>query len=679
MLYNNSGDNMKKGFTLVELLAVIVILGIISMVTYSIVSGNIKTTKKKSFEVSVQNLMESSREYVTKYMEDYDFPEGGLSATDPNLGITNNPFVSGIILRNEKDQIELVNVNDETYCANGTKNDLKISEVNEDGICEGVTEDKTEAVLIIKKLKEKASSATIMIKVQDSESGISSYKICNGSDCTEYKKNNEVSLIKEAKVINNLLPNTRYMIKVEATNGKGIVTEQQVEINTIEIDEPQFSISSGTQATVKELTITYPENTGEYEYWYKRSIDEEAKKVDKQTTTFEINEKMIVKAYITRNGQEVAANEIVIDGIDVTAPTVEVTIPDINEWTKEKQVTIKAEDNLLGSGLALRPYTYDNGKEWIKENPRTINTSMDLYIKSRDRLGNASNKFILNGDTECYTDGTQPPCIIKKIDNLPPQINIEIISGEEIRGYYINDVKLKITITNYYLYNGEKIVGGIEFDLDTLKITKNGNKIEYKEITKTNNQLFYELTLVENTAIDDEVKVEIQDKLGNKGTGTKTVNIDRKVPDIIPMKNPLGLKSSEDKNLLENLSVTYGPLGGTTVCDPENNKPKGSTNYTTNCTATANNGLVATTSFNVKHEYAASSYTEPVCDGHYEGCTGPFAPDTAGEEWSCNCSATNQSERFHDPDHNGQCCHKKTVTRYYCPNGGTLKEKTCYY
>ena len=44
-----------KGFTLVELLAVIILLSIISLITITIVSGIVKDSKKSSLVVSVKS------------------------------------------------------------------------------------------------------------------------------------------------------------------------------------------------------------------------------------------------------------------------------------------------------------------------------------------------------------------------------------------------------------------------------------------------------------------------------------------------------------------------------------------------------------------------------------------------------------------------------------------------
>ena len=51
-----------KGFTLVELLAIIIVLGVITSITISVVTMNIENAKENSFEVSAKNLLDASKE-----------------------------------------------------------------------------------------------------------------------------------------------------------------------------------------------------------------------------------------------------------------------------------------------------------------------------------------------------------------------------------------------------------------------------------------------------------------------------------------------------------------------------------------------------------------------------------------------------------------------------------------
>lgn len=58
---------MKKGFTLVELLAVIIILGVIALITFPIVDNSIKNSKQAALEQTIDSILESARNYSVEY------------------------------------------------------------------------------------------------------------------------------------------------------------------------------------------------------------------------------------------------------------------------------------------------------------------------------------------------------------------------------------------------------------------------------------------------------------------------------------------------------------------------------------------------------------------------------------------------------------------------------------
>lgn len=55
---------MKKGFTLVELLAVIVIIGIISSITFVVVDKSIKNGKETLYNSQLENIYSGANNYV---------------------------------------------------------------------------------------------------------------------------------------------------------------------------------------------------------------------------------------------------------------------------------------------------------------------------------------------------------------------------------------------------------------------------------------------------------------------------------------------------------------------------------------------------------------------------------------------------------------------------------------
>ena len=70
---------MKKGFTLVELMAVIIILGILALITYPIIDKSIKQSKEKALDRTIASVIEAAFNYSIDndlgYEKDYQILE----------------------------------------------------------------------------------------------------------------------------------------------------------------------------------------------------------------------------------------------------------------------------------------------------------------------------------------------------------------------------------------------------------------------------------------------------------------------------------------------------------------------------------------------------------------------------------------------------------------------------
>ena len=70
---------MKKGFTLVELLAIIVILGIIALIAYPVVNRQVELAQNAAYERTVASIEEAARRYGVNNNLGYSTVEQTLS------------------------------------------------------------------------------------------------------------------------------------------------------------------------------------------------------------------------------------------------------------------------------------------------------------------------------------------------------------------------------------------------------------------------------------------------------------------------------------------------------------------------------------------------------------------------------------------------------------------------
>ena len=99
---------MKKGFTLVEVLAVLVILTIIFAVTVPLIINNVNNTKEKVWEQTVSHIKEGTNLYLREYREDFpDLNVVGSIIAVPLSEIIDNGFIKPPIINPITDQTVL--------------------------------------------------------------------------------------------------------------------------------------------------------------------------------------------------------------------------------------------------------------------------------------------------------------------------------------------------------------------------------------------------------------------------------------------------------------------------------------------------------------------------------------------------------------------------------------------
>lgn len=491
----------KKGFTLVELLAVIAIIAVLGIITIPMVMTTVEEANKSAFTSSAQNVLDTAKAYVTRIEETGNFPDEGVLVSDLKSELKNFNYISGIILKEEDGSIIVDGLSDGKYCASGTKNNLRVVK----GDCSSL--DNTPPTVKVLLNKRTSTSITILVNASDATSGIYGYSYSiDGVHYSEIKQNNIYTVDglekNETVTIYVRVYNNRYDKTNSEENLTLSMTEQFVEFTTLEIEKPKFVISTSESSatTVKLVDIIYPENIGEYEYSYE--IDGVEEIVNGNKVRLTITNNSIIKARI-KTSTEIIENELRIAGLDNEGP--EANIVYNQNWETSKK--IKIEVTYEQTGLPNEPYSYDGGRTWTSNNEKVYVSGevVQNKIQVRDILGNITTKLKVNGEeTE--------EIIIDYVDNEKPSCSLQVIKGTEgTNGWYTSNIEIGFNETKdvaKYCNNGvceetEPGSGIKNSNVDITQITKDGT------------------TTVTGTVVDN---------VGNKGTCTLTIQKDANKP-----------------------------------------------------------------------------------------------------------------------------------------------------
>lgn len=116
--------NNEKGFSLIELIATIIVLGLIASTTIYVVQRKIEKVKINGFKEDLRAVIRAAE----IYKEDNDLSDFNIEIRD--LELKNMYNFSGDVILSEG-VITLVEITNGKYCGNGTSENLKI----EKGMC----------------------------------------------------------------------------------------------------------------------------------------------------------------------------------------------------------------------------------------------------------------------------------------------------------------------------------------------------------------------------------------------------------------------------------------------------------------------------------------------------------------------------------------------------------------
>ena len=372
----------RKAFTLVELLAVIIILAIIALIAIPIIINIIGVVRKESFKASLNGLFDAYDLYLFQ-LDEEDDPR--ISVVDDRLQLKSN-FISGEITTDADGNYVVDLVTDGNFCAKGVEGNIKIVS----GGCGKLDETPPEVTISISSVS--SNSIKIAVDATDPEGSIKGYAYSlDGVEYTDLMTTNIYEF-------NNLTSNQTYNIYVQVTNEYDLVATKSIEIKTLEINVPTYSVNNSGWAKSKTVTINYPELANQdltYEYSLNDG-DTWLAAVQSQQLTF--NENGSVIARVNDGNNTVTASAYFITNIDNEGPSIEVSANTTSVTSNPITLTVKSVD--AGVGLDENAYKFNNSN-YSSTNTYTTSKPESITIVVQDALGNTSTKTVtIDGATE---------------------------------------------------------------------------------------------------------------------------------------------------------------------------------------------------------------------------------------------------------------------------------------
>ena len=249
---------MKKGFTLVELLAVIVVLAIISIITIPIIGNVIEESKKKSLEQSVNGLVESARYYSIDNDGTYEFlfdeNKKGETINGKKLSYNGSINAEGKLYLDQDGNISICVYNDKYYAYKNYNSGIVIGNRSEDNCDIGYDVISNKYIAF---LESEGMSSNIYSKDEVNN-------LIDSVDSKVTTNKNEITNIKSTiETLQNNLNDYALQSSLNTTNTNlnnlsQIVTNNTNEITELKNKQPQTIIS---KTSLKNPGDTFTINT----------------------------------------------------------------------------------------------------------------------------------------------------------------------------------------------------------------------------------------------------------------------------------------------------------------------------------------------------------------------------------------------------------------------------------
>ncbi len=266
---------MKKGFTLVELLATITILGIIALLLVPTVTGTLSSFRQDSSENQKKSIVSAAKLWASDHRIDLPATDGEticVKVSELKQGYLEedikDPDTKQSISNNAGVQIKRVGKSYE-YTYQDSCSGVSVSPDPSDSPTPSDSPKPSEKPismqLALKEVGVTSSSVTVQASATVTNDTLKGYQFSsNGGTWTSLQTSG-------TKVFTGLKKNTNYEIKVRALSSSNQQIEKSITLHTSNIGTPTYQVTN-TSDHKKNVTIQYP--SGKESSWvYEYSLD----------------------------------------------------------------------------------------------------------------------------------------------------------------------------------------------------------------------------------------------------------------------------------------------------------------------------------------------------------------------------------------------------------------------
>ena len=451
----------KKGFTLVELIATILIIGIVALISIPAIKDVIRNSQKSTFQQNAVNLLKmvkiernnNSKSNVSSIAEEYIISSSDnavyFNGQKINTNYEGKIDGNGIVSVDTEERTAILYSNDE-WCAYKLFEDTDVKII--DGNCDVITTSCNNPQIIVNPANGWSQFKVVSTNFIKGICGSIFYKINNG-EFTEYRGQIEV---KEN--------DTNISFKAIKTDGSELIINSQInQIDTTPPTNVSASVSiNNTSLVIVATGIDEDSDISAYAFslddgktWTSYQESNIYTLNNPENKTYKIKVKVYNGTFNSIGAQE-SLGATISDAVMLTIPscplpTFSVT-PDASKWTQKKTITIDYHNQ--NNSECVGSYSIDGGNTWLTGD--TVTFTEEGYISAKTEK-NVNNKNIADFRV-INVDNTKPNYVdfsysrtTNSITVVPKAIDAE--SGIWGYEYYIdNELKATLPLSTAQIY-----------------------------------------------------------------------------------------------------------------------------------------------------------------------------------------------------------------------------------